>query len=49
MFGNSLEQDLEHITLIRDQIIDESGGSKDYHDIKLINICPCPSYPKRDG
>jgi death-on-curing protein len=36
VFGDSLEQDLELITLIHDQIIDESGGSKGFHDVKLI-------------
>jgi death-on-curing protein len=36
VFGDSLEQDLEFITLIHDEIIDESGGSKGFHDIKLI-------------
>jgi len=36
MFGDSLEQDLEFIELIHDQIIDESGGTKGFHDIKLI-------------
>jgi death-on-curing protein len=36
VFGDSLEQDLEFITLIHDHIIDESGGSKGFHDIKLI-------------
>jgi death-on-curing protein len=36
MFGDSLEQDLEFIELIHDQIIDESGGSKGFHDKKLV-------------
>ena len=36
MFGDSLEQDLEFITLIHDQIIEESGGLKGYRDKKLI-------------
>jgi death-on-curing protein len=36
VFGDSLEQDLEFITLIHDHIIDESGGSKGFHDIKLV-------------
>jgi death-on-curing protein len=36
MFGDSSEQDLEFITLIHDQIIDESGGSKGYHDVNLV-------------
>jgi death-on-curing protein len=36
MFGDSPEQDIEFITLIHDQIIDESGGSKGFHDINLV-------------
>lgn len=36
MFGDSLEQDLGLIELIHDQIIDESGGAKGFHDVKLI-------------
>jgi death-on-curing protein len=36
MFGDTPEQDLEFIVLIHDQIIDESGGSKGFHDANLI-------------
>ena len=36
MFGDTPEQDLEFIVLIHDQIIDESGGSKGFHDENLI-------------
>ncbi len=36
MFGGSLEHDLELIILIHDQIIDESGGSRGFHDVRLV-------------
>jgi death on curing protein len=36
MFGDSLEKDLEIIELIHDQIIEGSGGSKGFHDVKLL-------------
>ena len=36
MFGDTPEQDLEFVVLIHDQIIDESGGSKGFHDINLV-------------
>lgn len=36
MLGSTPEQDLEFIVLIHDLIIDESGGSKGFHDVNLI-------------
>jgi len=36
MFSPDPDEDLAILTLIHDQIIDESGGSKGYHDINLV-------------
>ena len=36
MFGDTPEWDLEILTFIHDRIIDESGGSKGFHDINLV-------------
>jgi len=36
MFSDDPEEDLEIVTYIHDQIIDASGGSKGYHDEKLV-------------
>jgi len=36
MFSDDPEEDLEIITFIHDEIIDASGGAKDFHDEKLI-------------
>jgi death-on-curing protein len=36
MFGDTPEWDLEILTFIHDQIIDESGGSKGFHDVNLV-------------
>jgi death on curing protein len=36
MFSDDPEQDLELVTFIHDQIIEASGGTKGYHDEKLL-------------